>query len=93
MLTMGSYLLRSGRLRLTERGTCIGYNTLVVDCYSFTELQAWGLDGCPWITMSRPGADPPDGPNMVPMHRLEALLRQLMAIRPAVADGIVLCPL
>ena len=30
---------------------------------------------------------------MVPMHRLEALLRQLMAIRPAVADGIVLCPL
>ena len=30
---------------------------------------------------------------MVPMHRLEALLRQLMAIRPAVADSIVLCTL
>jgi len=28
-----------------------------------------------------------DGPNMVPLHRLEALLRQLLAIRAAVAEG------
>ena len=27
-----------------------------------------------------------DGPNMVPLHRVEALLTQLLAIRQAVAD-------
>ena len=28
-----------------------------------------------------------DGPNMVPLHRVDALLRQLLTIRAAVADG------
>jgi len=34
-----------------------------------------------------------DGPNMVPLRRLEALLRQLLAIRSAVADGLALSTL
>lgn len=34
-----------------------------------------------------------DRPNMVPMHRLEALLRQLLAIHHAVADGIAVSTL
>ena len=29
-----------------------------------------------------------DGPNMVPLHRLEALLRQLLALRQVVAEGM-----
>ena len=28
-----------------------------------------------------------DGPNMVPLHRLEALLRQLLSLREAIAGG------
>jgi 2-dehydro-3-deoxyphosphooctonate aldolase (KDO 8-P synthase) len=41
--------------------------------------------------------DPPqalsDGPNMVPLHRLEALLRQLMALRAVVQDGVAVSTL
>jgi 2-dehydro-3-deoxyphosphooctonate aldolase (KDO 8-P synthase) len=29
-----------------------------------------------------------DGPNMVPLHRLEALLRQLLSLREAIAGGV-----
>jgi 2-dehydro-3-deoxyphosphooctonate aldolase (KDO 8-P synthase) len=29
-----------------------------------------------------------DGPNMVPLHRLEALLTQLMAIRATLSAGL-----
>jgi 2-dehydro-3-deoxyphosphooctonate aldolase (KDO 8-P synthase) len=107
-------------LWLTERGTCFGYNTLVVDCRSFPQLKALG---CPVIfdathSVQQPGGrgtstggqrefvaplaraavavgvdglfmevhpDPDralsDGPNMVPLHRLEPLLEQLLAIR------------
>ncbi|MFM8659778.1 MAG: 3-deoxy-8-phosphooctulonate synthase [Cyanobium sp.] len=122
----------SGRLWLTERGTCFGYNTLVVDVRSFPQLQALG---CPVIfdathAVQQPGGrgtstggqrefvaplaraamavgvdglfmethpDPEqalsDGPNMVPLHRLEALLRQLLAIRTAVADDLAVSTL
>ena len=117
----------SGRLWLTERGTSFGYNTLVVDCRSFPQLQALG---CPVIfdathAVQQPGGrgtttggqrefvaplaraavavgvdglfmethpDPDnalsDGPNMVPLHRLEALLSQLLALRQVVAAGV-----
>jgi len=117
----------SGRLWLTERGTSFGYNTLVVDCRSFPQLQALG---CPVIfdathAVQQPGGrgtstggqrefvaplaraavavgvdglfmethpDPDnalsDGPNMVPLHRLEALLSQLLALRQVVAEGV-----
>ena len=34
-----------------------------------------------------------DGPNMVPLHRLEALLRQLLSIHRAMADGIAVSTL
>jgi 2-dehydro-3-deoxyphosphooctonate aldolase (KDO 8-P synthase) len=116
----------SGRLWLTERGSCFGYNTLVVDYRSLPQLQALG---CPVIfdathAVQQPGGlgsssggqrefvaplaraavavgvdglflevhpDPDqalsDGPNMVPLHRLEALLRQLLSIREVVAGG------
>jgi 2-dehydro-3-deoxyphosphooctonate aldolase (KDO 8-P synthase) len=41
--------------------------------------------------------DPPqalsDGPNMVPLHRLEELLRQLMALRAVVQDGLAVSTL
>ena len=116
----------SGRLWLTERGSCFGYNTLVVDYRSLPQLQALG---CPVIfdathAVQQPGGlgsssggqrefvaplaraavavgvdglflevhpDPDqalsDGPNMVPLHRLEALLRQLLSIREAIAGG------
>ena len=108
------------RLWLTERGTCFGYNTLVVDYRSLPQLKALG---CPVIfdathSVQQPGGrgtstggqrefvaplaraavavgvdglfmevhpDPEralsDGPNMVPLHRLEPLLSQLMALR------------
>jgi 2-dehydro-3-deoxyphosphooctonate aldolase (KDO 8-P synthase) len=117
----------TGRLWLTERGTSFGYNTLVVDCRSFPQLQALG---CPVIfdathAVQQPGGrgtstggqrefvaplaraavavgvdglfmethpDPDnalsDGPNMVPLHRLEALLSQLLALRQVVAEGV-----
>ena len=116
----------SGRLWLTERGSCFGYNALVVDDRSLPQLQALG---CPVIfdathALQQPGGlgsssggqrefvaplaratvavgvdglflevhpDPDqalsDGPNMVPLHRLEALLRQLLSLREAIADG------
>jgi len=116
----------SGRLWLTERGSCFGYNTLVVDYRSLPQLQALG---CPVIfdathAVQQPGGlgsssggqrefvaplaraamavgvdglflevhpDPDqalsDGPNMVPLHRLEALLRQLLSLREAIAGG------
>ena len=122
----------SGRLWLTERGTSFGYNTLVVDCRSFPQLQALG---CPVIfdathAVQQPGGrgtstggqrefvaplaraavavgvdglfmethpDPDnalsDGPNMVPLHRLEALLSQLLALRQVVAEGVALSSL
>ncbi|MEB3262836.1 MAG: 3-deoxy-8-phosphooctulonate synthase [Synechococcus sp.] len=112
-------------LWLTERGSCFGYNTLVVDFRSLPQLQALG---CPVIfdathSVQQPGGrgsssggqrefvaplaraamavgvdglflevhpDPEkalsDGPNMVPLHRLEPLLEQLLAIRTAVGE-------
>ncbi len=116
----------SGRLWLTERGSCFGYNTLVVDYRSLPQLQALG---CPVIfdathAVQQPGGlgsssggqrefvaplaraavavgvdglflevhpNPDqalsDGLNMVPLHRLEALLRQLLSLREAIAGG------
>jgi len=116
----------SGRLWLTERGSCFGYNTLVVDYRSLPQMQALG---CPVIfdathAVQQPGGqgttsggqrefvaplaraavavgvdglflevhpDPTvalsDGPNMVPLHRLKALLSQLVALRNVLADG------
>ncbi len=113
-------------LWLTERGSCFGYNTLVVDFRSLPQLQQLG---CPVIfdathSVQQPGGkgtstggqrefvaplaraavavgvdglfmevhpDPDnalsDGPNMVPLHRLEPLLEQLLAIRASVAGG------
>jgi 2-dehydro-3-deoxyphosphooctonate aldolase (KDO 8-P synthase) len=117
---------------LTERGSCFGYNTLVVDYRSLPQLQA--LD-CPVIfdathSVQQPGGrgtssggqrefvaplaraavavgvdglflevhpDPDnalsDGPNMVPLHRLEPLLEQLLTIRATLAGGVAVSSL
>lgn len=114
-------------LWLTERGSCFGYNTLVVDYRGLPQLRAMG---CPVIfdathSVQQPGGrgsssggqrefvaplaraamavgvdglflevhpDPEhalsDGPNMVPLHRLEPLLKQLLAIRTAVGSEL-----
>jgi 2-dehydro-3-deoxyphosphooctonate aldolase (KDO 8-P synthase) len=112
-------------LWLTERGSCFGYNTLVVDYRGLPQLKALG---CPVIfdathSVQQPGGrgtttggqrefvaplaraavavgvdglfmevhpDPDralsDGPNMVPLHRLEPLLKQLLAIRAPLVE-------
>jgi 2-dehydro-3-deoxyphosphooctonate aldolase (KDO 8-P synthase) len=112
-------------LWLTERGSCFGYNTLVVDYRGLPQLKALG---CPVIfdathSVQQPGGrgtstggqrefvaplaraavavgvdglfmevhpDPDralsDGPNMVPLHRLEPLLQQLLAIRAPLVE-------
>jgi len=114
-------------LWLTERGSCFGYNTLMVDYRSLPQMRDLG---CPVIfdathSVQQPGGkgtstggqrefvaplaraavavgvdglfmevhpDPDnalsDGPNMVPLHRLEPLLAQLLALRAAVATGM-----
>lgn len=46
---------------------------------------AVGVDGLFLETHPDPDKAPSDGPNMIPLHRMEALLDQLLAIRSAVA--------
>ncbi|MFM7513306.1 MAG: 3-deoxy-8-phosphooctulonate synthase, partial [Cyanobium sp.] len=48
---------------------------------------AVGVDGLFMEVHPDPENALSDGPNMVPLHRLEALLVQLLAIREAVAGG------
>jgi 2-dehydro-3-deoxyphosphooctonate aldolase (KDO 8-P synthase) len=48
---------------------------------------AVGVDGLFLEVHPHPDQALSDGPNMVPLHRLEALLRQLLSLREAVADG------
>jgi 2-dehydro-3-deoxyphosphooctonate aldolase (KDO 8-P synthase) len=110
-------------LWLTERGTCFGYNTLVVDYRGIPQLRdlgcpvifdathavqqpgglgsssggqrefvaplaraavAVGVEGLFMEVHPNPDQGLSDGPNMVPLHRLEPLLEQLLAIRAAV---------
>ena len=106
-------------LWLTERGSCFGYNTLVVDSRSLPQMRglgspvifdvthsvqprgggkgtstgaqrefvaplaraavAFGVDGLFMEVHSDPDNALNDGPNMVPLDRLEPLLEQLMA--------------
>ena len=54
---------------------------------------AVGVNGLFMETHPDPDNALSDGPNMVPLHRLEALLRQLLAIRAAVADGLAVSTL
>ncbi len=49
---------------------------------------AVGVDGLFMETHPDPDNALSDGPNMVPLHRLEALLRQLLALRQVVAEGM-----
>jgi len=46
---------------------------------------AVGVDGLFLETHPDPDKAPSDGPNMIPLHRMEALLEQLLAIRHAVS--------
>ncbi len=119
--------VNSEKLWLTERGSCFGYNTLVVDFRSLPQLMelgcpvicdvthavqqpggrgassggqrefvaplaraaiAVGVDGLFMEVHPNPDKALSDGPNMVPLHRVEPLLRQLLAIRSALDDGI-----
>lgn len=118
--------IAKNRLLLTERGSCFGYNNLVVDMRSLPVMQALG---CPVIydathSVQLPGGagttsggqrefipplaraavaagvnglfmevhpDPDkalcDGPNSMPLERVEPLLRQLLAIHRLVAGA------
>lgn len=49
---------------------------------------AVGVDGLFMEVHPDPDQALSDGPNMVPLHRLEALLRQLIAIQASLADNI-----
>ena len=49
---------------------------------------AVGVDGLFLEVHPDPDRALSDGPNMVPMHRLEALLEQLLAIRAPLAAGL-----
>jgi 2-dehydro-3-deoxyphosphooctonate aldolase (KDO 8-P synthase) len=54
---------------------------------------AVGVDGLFMVVHPDPDHALSDGPNMVPLHRLEPLLRQLLSIRAAVADGMAVSTL
>jgi 2-dehydro-3-deoxyphosphooctonate aldolase (KDO 8-P synthase) len=49
---------------------------------------AVGVDGLFMETHPDPDTALSDGPNMVPLHRLEALLRQLLAVRQGLEGGL-----
>ncbi len=49
---------------------------------------AVGVDGLFHEVYPNPDMGSSDGPNMVPLHRLEALLRQLLSHREAIAGGV-----
>ena len=55
--------------------------------------MAVGVDGLFLEVHPDPENALSDGPNMVPLHRLEALLRQLLSIHRAMADGIAVSTL
>ena len=55
--------------------------------------MAVGVDGLFLEVHPDPEQALSDGPKMVPLHRLEALLRQLLTIRHALADGIAVSTL
>ena len=50
-------------------------------------VVAVGVDAVFMETHQDPDHAPSDGPNMVPLHRLKALLSQLLALRTVVAEG------
>jgi 2-dehydro-3-deoxyphosphooctonate aldolase (KDO 8-P synthase) len=52
-----------------------------------------GVDGLFMEVHPDPEEALSDGPNMVPLHRLEALLKQLLSIREAVAGGLAVSTL
>ncbi len=107
---------------LTERGTCFGYNTLVVDLRALPQMRdlgypvvfdathsvqmpggqgetsggqrqfvpyvaraaaAVGVDAMFMEIHQDPDNAPSDGPNMVPLAKLEAVLQQVLRIREA----------
>lgn len=108
------------RILLTERGTCFGYNTLVVDFRSLPQMRALGhpvvFDATHSVQMpggqgetsggqrqfvphlaraaaaigidalfmeihENPDVAPSDGPNMVPLAKLESVLQQVLSAR------------
>ena len=54
---------------------------------------AVGVDGLFLEVHPDPDQALSDGPNMVPLHRLEALLRQLLSLREAIAGGVAVSSL
>jgi 2-dehydro-3-deoxyphosphooctonate aldolase (KDO 8-P synthase) len=52
-----------------------------------------GVDGLFLEVHPNPDQALSDGPNMVPLHRLEALLRQLLALRQGVEGGLAVSTL
>ena len=52
---------------------------------------AVGVDGLFLEVHPDPRQALSDGPNMVPLQRLEPLLRQLLSLRGAIAGGVAVC--
>jgi 2-dehydro-3-deoxyphosphooctonate aldolase (KDO 8-P synthase) len=69
------------------RGTTIGGQREFVAPLARAAV-AVGVDGLFMETHPDPDNALSDGPNMVPLHRLEALLSQLLALRQVVAEGV-----
>jgi 2-dehydro-3-deoxyphosphooctonate aldolase (KDO 8-P synthase) len=65
------------KLMLTERGVSFGYNNLVVDMRSFPLARAGvacGVDAIFMEVHECPERAPSDGPNALPLERMESLL-------------------
>ena len=78
------------QVMLTERGTTFGYQDLIVD-YRARLIEtmaragiAVGVDGLFMETHPEPSKAKSDGANMLPLHRLDALLGRLVALRQVV---------
>ncbi len=114
------------RLMLVERGSCFGYNNLVVDIRSLPVMRSFGcpvifdathsvqlpggaggsssgqrefiaplaraavaagIDGLFMEIHPKPEEALCDGPNSIPLHEVETLLRQILRVRQAVGNN------
>ncbi len=114
----------NSQIALTERGTCFGYNNLVVDFRALGQMRAlgypvifdathsvqipsqggrsmgrrefvrplaraaaaYGIDGLFCETHPDPARAKSDGPNMLPLDEVDALLREVLAVRAALSE-------
>ena len=85
--------LKNKPVTRVENMCATGSDALRNACYAVASgacdvAMAVGVDGLFLEVHPDPDQALSDGPNMVPLHRLEALLRQLLALREALAGGL-----